>query len=293
MKPSITIGGVTISRDGPVFLVGEIGNNHNGSIETALALIDMAVECGLDAVKFQKRVPELSIPEKQKTVLKETPWGTMSYLEYRRKLEFGRDQYRRIESYCREKNIIWFASPWDLPSVEFLEEFDVPCYKVPSAQLTNRELLLKLRKTGKPVLLSTGMSTETEIKKAVALLGQDRLVLMHCNSSYPARDEELNLNYIPRLLREFPETVVGYSGHEKGISASIVAAALGARVIERHITLDRTMWGTDHAASLEFPDLRQLSRDLKKLSLWLGDGVKKVTESEKVMKQKLRNIDSL
>ncbi|UCD13728.1 MAG: N-acetylneuraminate synthase family protein [Thermoplasmatales archaeon] len=289
----IKIGNKKISRNGPIFKTAEIGINHNGSVEIAKQLIDLAKICGFDAVKFQKKVPELCVPETEKNRLKETPWGEMTYLEYKKKLEFGGNEYSEINDYCKEKGIIWFASVWDVPSVEFLEKYNVPCYKIPSAHLTNKELLLKVKSLKKPIIISTGMSTEDEIKKAVMLLEGAQVMVMHCNSGYPAKDDELNLNYIKKLLKDYPDLVIGYSGHELGISATLVAAVLGAKVIERHITLDRAMWGTDHAASIEFSGMRRLSRDLDKLSVWAGDGVKKVTETEQIIKKKLRNVETL
>ncbi|MFH1308553.1 MAG: N-acetylneuraminate synthase family protein [Patescibacteria group bacterium] len=277
----------------PVFFIAEVGINHNGDLRLAKQLIDLAAINGADAIKFQKRTPELCVPEEQKNQPKETPWGDMTYLDYKKKMEFGKAEYDEIDRYCKEKGILWTASPWDIPSVEFLEQYDVPFYKVPSAHLTNKELLLKLKETGKPILLSTGMSTEEEIKKAVEILGEAEVAILHCNSGYPAKDEELNLAYIKKLKEVFPNNVIGYSGHENGIAASLIAAMLGARIVERHITLDRTMWGTDHAASIEYNGLRRLTRDLKKIPIWVGDPVKKVSEIEEKMKKKLRNKDTL
>jgi len=293
MMKEIKIMDKVISEDSPVFFIGEIGINHNGSVEIAKNIIDMAKLCGVDAVKFQKRTPEICVPEEVRDKLRETPWGKITYFEYKKKIEFGEEEYREIDRYCRDKNMIWFASAWDLPSIDFLEQFDIPCYKIPSAQLTNRELLEKIKHLGKPIIMSTGMSTEEEIDKAVHLLNGTDLILMHCNSSYPAADNELNLRYIQTLKEKYPDIIIGYSGHEKGISASLVAATLGAKVIERHITLDRTMWGTDQAASIEFSGLRRLVRDLKKLPMWLGNGEKKIYESEKKVKEKLRWTETL
>ena len=292
----IKIGNKVISEESEIFFVAEIGINHNGSLDIAKRLIDMDSMLDTDAVKFQKRTPEICVPEHKKNEIKETPWGLMTYLEYRKKLEFGTNEYREINEYCKSKKIIWFASVWDIHSIEFLEKFNVPVYKIPSAKLTDKELLEHVAKTEKPIFLSTGGSTLEQIKKAVHILektSQNPLVIMHCNSSYPANDNELNLKVIQILKKIFPNHIIGYSGHEKGITASIVAAVLGAKVIERHITLDRIMWGTDHAASLEFPGLRRLIRDLKKLPIWLGDGIKRVYESEKLVMEKLRNKDTL
>ena len=282
------IGNKKISNYGPIFFVAEIGINHNGDIETAKQLIDLATFCRCDAVKFQKRTPELSVSETMKNCVRDTPWGRITYLEYKRKTEFDKQAYTEIDRYCEKKEIPWFASPWDIPSVDFLEEFNVPCYKVPSAMLTDKKLLEKIRVTGKPVLLSTGMSILEEIDSAVNLLSNLPLVIMHCNSSYPADASELNLRAIPMLQNRYPNNVIGYSGHEKGYSPSLIAALMGARVIERHITLDRTMWGSDQAASLELDGLRRLVRDLAFLPAWLGDGEKKVYPSELPIREKLR-----
>jgi sialic acid synthase SpsE/CMP-N-acetylneuraminic acid synthetase len=275
-----------------IFFIAEIGINHNGSMENAKKLIDMAVKCGADAVKFQKRVPELCVPEWKKDQIRQTPWGKIPYLEYKKKIEFGGSEYRQIDEYCKQKNIPWFASPWDVPSAEFLEQFNIPYYKIASAKLTDRRLLETVRDFGKLVFLSTGMSTEAEIRKAVEILGENTIIL-HCNSSYPAPDKELNLNYIKTLQNQFPEHIIGYSGHEFGISASLIAAELGAKVIERHITLDRAMWGSDQSASIEFSGLRRLIRNLRKLEKWKGDGIKRITEKEQKAREKLRNVKSL
>ncbi|MFT4303208.1 MAG: N-acetylneuraminate synthase family protein [Candidatus Woesearchaeota archaeon] len=289
----IKLNNKIISDKSPIFFIAEIGINHNGSLEIAKKMIDLAYLCEADCVKFQKRTPELCVPEEQKNILKETPWGQMTYFEYKKRIEFEKEEYDEIDKYCKERNIIWTASPWDIPSVEFLEQYDVPFYKLPSAMLTNKELLTKIKELKKPIMLSTGMSTEIEIEKAIKLLGEENLILLHCNSAYPAKEEELNLNYISILKEKYPNIIIGYSGHEVGFSASIVAATLGAKVIERHITLDRAMWGTDQAASLGPDGLRRLIRDLKSLPIWLGDGVKIVTDSEEKVKKKLRNINSL
>ena len=289
----IRIKNKIISADSPIFFVGEIGINHNGSIENAKKLIDMANLCEIDAIKFQKRTPEICVPEHKKNEIRETPWGDITYLEYKKKIEFGEEEYKQIDEYCKTKNMIWYASPWDLPSVDFLEQFNVPCYKIASAKLTDRELLEKVSKLDKPIFLALGMSTAEEIDKAIKVLKNNDLVLMHCNSSYPAPDNELNLNFITTLKKKYPDHIVGYSGHELGISASLIAAELGAKVIERHITLDRAMWGTDQAASIEFSGLRRLIRDLRKLEVWKGDGVKRVSKAERIVRDKLRDKNTL
>ena len=294
MNKIIDLKGKKITDETQPVFIGEVGINHNGSVDIAKRIIDMAKICGVEFLKFQKRTPELCVPEDARNRVKEeTPWGEMTYFEYKKRMEFGIDEFKIIDNYCKEKQIIWFASVWDIPSVDFMEEFDTPCYKVPSAKLTDKELLDKLRKVGKPIILSTGMSTQAEIDKAVAFLNDTKLVIMHCNSSYPAKDEELNLNYIKVLTQKYPKHIVGYSGHEEGITASLIAALLGAKLIERHITIDRAMWGTDQSASIEFSGLRRLVRDLKLIDTWLGDGVKKLYESEIITKKKLRDKETL
>lgn len=289
----IRIKDKVISEKAPIFFVAEIGINHNGSLDIAKKLIDMALLCGADAVKLQKRTPEICVPEHKKHRIHETLWGDITYLDYRKKIEFGKKEYDEIDEYCKIKNVIWFASPWDLPSVDFLEEFNIPCYKIASAKLTDRELLEKVSRLNKPIFLSLGMSTEKEIDKAINILKDNELILLHCNSSYPANDHELNLKYIQVLKDKYPNHIIGYSGHEHGIAASLVAGELGAMVVERHITLDRAMWGSDQGASLEFSGLRRLVRDLKKLHIWKGNGIKRVTEAEKRMREKLRDKNTL
>ena len=292
---SLYFGDKKISRNpkDSIFFIAEIGQNHNGDPEIAKQMIDLAIMNGADAVKFQKRTLEICVPEHQRDKPKDTPWGEMTYFEYRKKLEFEKKEYDEINRYCKERGILWFASPWDIPSVDFLEQYDLPFYKVPSAKLTDKEFLLRLKETGKPIILSTGMSTEEEIKKAAEILSGSELVILHCNSGYPAKDEELNLSYIEKLREMFPEYIIGYSGHELGVAASLIAGMLGARVIERHITLDRAMWGTDQAASLDYSGIRRLVRDLKKIPVWVGDGNKKVTEIEKMKRDSLRDKNTL
>ncbi|MDA3781232.1 MAG: N-acetylneuraminate synthase family protein [Bacteroidales bacterium] len=291
---NLNIGNKTISKDSPIFFIAEIGINHNGSLELAKKMIDMAVEAGCDAVKFQKRTPEICVPEAQRGKLRETPWGEMTYFDYKKKIEFEDKEYTEIDKYCKEKGILWTASSWDIPSLEFLERFNVPFHKVASAKITDREMMEKLRDTGKPIILSTGASTLEQVKRAVKIFeGHNELALLHCNSGYPAKDEELNLNAIKTLEKELPGLIIGYSGHEQGIAATLVAATLGAKIIERHITLDRTMWGTDQSASIEPQGLQKLMRDLHKLPIWLGSGEKVVFETEKKVMEKLRDKDTL
>lgn len=292
-KKEIHVENRVISEDSPVFFIAEIGINHNGDLNIAKKIIDMASFCKADAIKLQKRNLELSVPLEMREIPRETPWGTMTYYEYKKRMEFDELDFKEIEKYCNEKEMIWSASIWDIPSLEFIMKFDVPFIKIPSAQLTNKELLLAARETNKPIFLGTGMSTEAEMKKAVKILEESYLVIMHCNSAYPAKNEDLNLSYIKKLRKLYPEHIIGYSGHEEGIAASIVAATLGARVIERHVTIDRAIWGTDQAASIEFSGLRRLVRDVKKIHIWFGDGMKRVTDSEIPIKKKLRNVETL
>jgi len=278
-----------IGDDRPTYIIAEIGINHNGSLKIAKKLIDSAVSSGCDAVKFQKRTSHLCVPEQQQQVMKQTPWGTMTYLEYRDRVEFNEAEYLEIDRYCKEKGIMWFASCWDEPSVDFLEQFSPVCHKLCSAALTNDNLLRHLNSTERPIILSTGMSTMKEIRHAVSLLDQDRLLIAHCTSSYACKPEELNLNMIKTLRREF-NCPIGYSGHELGLVTTCAAVAIGASFVERHITLDRGMWGNDQKASLEPGDLQQLVRDIHETEKALGDGIKQVYESEEAALLKLRKI---
>ncbi|OYN91012.1 N-acetylneuraminate synthase family protein [Parenemella sanctibonifatiensis] len=284
------IGSRIVGPGHPAFITAEIGINHNGELDYALRLIDVAAEAGCDAVKFQKRTNEICVPRDQWDVMRETPWGSMKYIDYRHRVEFGQEEYAAITERCQKLGIEWFASPWDVPSVDFLEEFDVPAHKVASASLTDDELLTKLRSTGRTVILSTGMSTPEQIAHAVEVVGTDNLVMCHATSTYPAPAEQLNLRMIHTLQREFPEVPIGYSGHETGLQTTVAAVALGARFIERHITLDRAMWGSDQAASVEPGGLERLVRDIRTVEAALGDGVKKVYDEEKKAMKKLRRV---
>jgi N-acetylneuraminate synthase len=266
---TVSIGSRVIGGGRPAYVIAEIGLNHNGDVDIAKKLIDVAARAGADAVKFQKRTPEISTPEHMRDVPRETPWGVMSYLDYRRRVEFGRDEYVEIGDHATMLGLDWFASPWDVPSVHFLEELNVVAHKVASASLTDTELLVALRETGKPVILSTGMSTIEQIDRALDTLGTDRVVLM--------RDR-------------YPGVPVGYSGHERGLQISLAAVAIGAVAVERHITLDRTMWGSDHAASLEPTGLEHLVRDIRVIERATGDGVKRVFDSERAPMAKLRRV---
>lgn len=287
---SVTIGTHQVGGGAPTFVVAEIGLNHNGSVDLAKQLIDVAADAGADAVKFQKRTPEIATPEHMRDTPRDTPWGTMTYLEYRHRVEFGRDEYIEIGDHAVMRGLEWFASPWDVPSVKFLEDLGVACHKVASASVTDLELLAALRDTGKPVILSTGMSTMDEIDRAVETLGTNGLAIMHATSTYPMEPDEANLRMIPVLRDRFPGVPVGYSGHERGLQISLAAVAVGAVAVERHITLDRTMWGSDHAASLEPGGLATLVRDIRIIEEARGDGVKRVFAGEEAPKTKLRRV---
>ncbi|HEX4812944.1 MAG TPA: N-acetylneuraminate synthase family protein [Nonomuraea sp.] len=285
----VAIGDVLVGDGEPVYVIGEIGINHNGDLDIARRLIDVAADAGCQAVKFQKRTPAICVPDGQKGQMRQTPWGEMTYLEYKERTEFGRDEYRQIAKYCDERGVHWFASPWDVPSVEFLEEMDVLVHKVASASVADHELLRALAATGKPVILSTGMSTLREIDAAVEILGTDELIMMHATSTYPLPPEEANLRTITTLKERYG-VPVGYSGHERGLQISLAAVTLGAVCVERHITLDRTMWGSDHAASLEPAGLEHLVRDIRIIEQALGDGVKRVFPGEEAPKARLRRV---
>jgi N-acetylneuraminate synthase len=283
----INIGGKRIGDHQPCFIVAEIGINHNGDIEIAKELIRVAKKAGVDAVKFQKRTPEHCVPLEQRHVMRETPWGYISYMEYREKVEFGIDQYNEIDTYCKENDIAWFASVWDEPSADFINQFNVPCYKIASALLTNDSLLNYVRTKKQPVLLSTGMSTLEEVDHAVEILGKENLILLHTCSAYPAHYDELNLRVIP-LLKDRYGIPVGYSGHETGLPSTVAAVTLGACVVERHITLDRAMWGSDQSASLEPNGINRLVRDIRLVETSLGKAEKIVLPREMPIKQRLR-----
>lgn len=285
-----TFGSRTAGPGRPVYVVGEIGINHNGDLGNAFALIDAAAEAGCDAVKFQKRTPEICTPRDQWDIERDTPWGRMTYIDYRHKVEFGEDEYRAIDDHCAKRGIDWFASPWDTEAVAFLEKFDVPAHKVASASLTDDELLRALRATGRTVVLSTGMSTPHQIRHAVEVLGSANILLCHATSTYPAKAEELNLRVINTLREEYPNVPIGYSGHETGLQTTLAAVALGATFVERHITLDRAMWGSDQAASVEPGGLTRLVRDIRTIETALGDGIKRVYESELGPMKKLRRV---
>jgi N-acetylneuraminate synthase len=273
----------------PIYVIAEIGINHNGSLDITKKLIDVAKASGCDAVKFQKRNPEKCVPAEMRDKMRETPWGYISYLEYRYKVEFGQDEFEQIDNYCRAQKIAWFVSCWDVDSVAFIEKFNTPCIKIPSASLTDRELLEATRDTKLPVMLSTGMSNMDHINAAVKLVGTDKLLLAHATSTYPCPKEELNLKMITTLRALF-DCPIGYSGHEVGLATTLAAVALGASFVERHITLDRAMWGSDQAASVEPGGFHRLVRDIRVVEKAMGDGVKRVYDSEVPIRQKLRRV---
>jgi len=280
-----------MSLNNKIYVIAEIGINHNGSLEIAKQLIDIAKVAGCDVVKFQKRNPDVCVPEHQKKIMRDTPWGKMTYLDYKYKVEFNQSDYDEIDEYCKSKDIHWSASPWDIDSLNFLIEYDIPFIKIPSALLTNLELIKESAKKSKELIISTGMSTMKEVDLAVDAIknanSNCKYSILHCNSTYPAPIEDLNLKCIQTLEKKY-NCPVGYSGHEFGLTTTIASICMGATIIERHITLDRTMWGTDQMCSVEPQGLIKLVRGIKELSLAIGDGEKRVTEKEKEIRKKLR-----
>jgi N-acetylneuraminate synthase len=274
----------------PVFVIAEIGINHNGSLDVARRLIDGAVLSGADAVKFQKRTPEQCVPREQWGVERDTPWGRMTYIDYRRKVEFGEREYAAIDRHCRERGIQWFASCWDEEAVDFMERFDPPCYKAASASLTDHALLRRKKATGRPLIVSTGMSTIDEIHAGVEAAGRDKLLVAHATSTYPCPVEQLNLRMIGTLKHLYAECPIGYSGHETGLAPTWAAVTLGATFVERHVTLDRAMWGSDQAASVEIGGLMRLVSNVRDIERSMGDGVKKVYPGELRQIAKLRRF---
>jgi len=287
--PAVNIGGHAVGPQRPCFVVAEIGINHNGDLELAKRLIDAAVNAGCDAVKFQKRTVDVVFTPDELARPRENPFGPTNG-DLKRGLEFGEAaEYREIDAYCKAKNILWFASCWDPESVDFIARFDPPCFKIASACLTDNDLLRHHKRFGKPVVLSTGMSTMEQIEGAVEVLGTDNLVILHATSTYPAQPEELNLRMIPALQGRFA-VPIGYSGHEVGLPTTVAAVALGACMVERHITLDRAMWGSDQAASVEPHGFGRLVREIRAVERALGDGVKRVYEREIPVMKKLRRV---
>ena len=273
------------------YLIAEIGINHNGDMQIAKKLIDAAFACSWDSVKFQKRNPDIAVPEHQKNVIRDTPWGRMTYLEYKHRIEFGEKEYDYINKYCKEKPCDWSVSVWDLDSLNFCLKYNLNYVKFPSAMMTNDELLLETAKSKIPIILSTGMSTLIEVDHAVNILEKhaSSYAILHTNSSYPAKIEDLNLNVIPFFIKRYNCTV-GYSGHEYGLTPSVIAVAVGAKIIERHITIDQKMWGTDQSSSVEIMGMDMLKKRIDDVKIVLGKGEKFVTESEINVRKKLRGV---
>jgi N-acetylneuraminate synthase len=289
-RAAVPIGRRQVGDGQPVFFVAEIGINHNGSLEVAKRLIDGAVAAGCDAVKFQKRTPELCVPRNQWNLERDTPWGRLRYIDYKRRIELSDRDYAEVDRYCRERKIMWFASCWDEESVEFIESFDPPCYKAASASLTDLPLLHAMKATGRPLIMSTGMSTMPEVERSIAEVGSDSLLVAHSTSTYPCPPDALNLRMIHTLKQRWPHVPIGYSGHESGIAATCAAVSLGATFVERHITLDRAMWGTDQSASVDVPTLVSLVEQVREIEVALGDGVKRLHEGELEARNKLRRV---
>jgi N-acetylneuraminate synthase len=293
MSSNVIVENRYIGKGEPVYIIAEIGLNHNGSLEIAKKLIDGAVFSGCDAVKFQKRTPELCVPQDQWNIERDTPWGRMDYIDYRHKVEFGLAEFDEIDRYCKMKGIHWFASCWDEEAVDFIEQFDPVIYKIASASLTDHELILKTKRTGKPIIISTGMSTLEQIEETVNLLDRSKLMIAQSTSSYPCKLEELNINVINSFRELFPNIPIGYSGHETGLAPTYAAVENGAVFVERHITLDRAMWGSDQAASVEINGMFRLVKDIRDIEIAMGDGIKRVYESEIKSIKKLRRTKPL
>ena len=292
MARVVDLNGRLVGDGCPNYIIAEIGINHNGSLEIAKKLIDVAKAAGCDAVKFQKRTPEKCVPAEMRDKMRETPWGYISYLEYRYKVEFGAEEFTQIDNYCRAQKIQWFVSCWDPDSVDFMKQFKTPCIKIPSASLTDKELLESVRDSGHAMMLSTGMSNSDQIDAAIKIMGTENLLLFHATSTYPCPKEELNLRMITTLREKYP-CPIGYSGHEVGLATTVAAVALGASFLERHVTLDRAMWGSDQAASIEPNGLKRLVKDVRNVEIALGDGKKRVYESEVIAASRLRLKDTL
>lgn len=286
----IKIGNRYVGEGEPLYLIAEIGINHNGDMQIAKKLIDATFATGWDCAKFQKRTPEICVPENQKNIMRSTPWGEMTYLEYKYRVEFEKKEYDYIDKYCSEKPIDWTSSVWDMPSLEFLLKYEIPFIKIPSAKITELELVTECAKSGKPVFISTGMSTIEEVDTAVQILekhANGNYVLFHTNSTYPSKIDELNLQMIKTLKNRY-DCIVGYSGHEYDIEPTVIAPVFGASVIERHVTLDHKMWGTDHAASLEVRGMDMLEKRVRTTKTIVGNGIKTISCGEEKIREKLR-----
>lgn len=288
VRKCVNIADRVVGDGYPCFIIAEIGINHNGSVDLAKRMIDIAVTTGCDAVKFQKRTVDVVYTKEELAKERLSVFGNTNG-DLKRGLEFGKEEYAEIDRYCKQHGILWFASCWDEASVDFIEQFDVPCYKIASASLTDDSLLKHTKSKGKPILLSTGMSTMEEIRHAVSILGEDDLILYHCTSTYPSNADETNLRVIESFRKEF-SCPIGYSGHERGVTPSVIAVAIGANSVERHITTDRTNWGSDQAASLEMAGLYHMVRDIRQTPILLGDGVKVVYKREIPIIDKLRRV---
>ena len=286
---SFKIGNKLVGDGQPCYVIAEIGINHNGDIDLAKRLISVAIAAGCDAVKFQKRTIDVVYTADELSKPRENPFGTTNG-DLKWGLEFDEEDFVEIDSFCKSAKMPWFVSAWDEGSVEVINKnFNVPCFKIASASLTDDQLLRHTRATGKPIILSTGMSTYSEIDHAVEVLGKKDLILMHATSTYPANYDELNLKAIP-TMRERYGIPIGYSGHETGIPTSVAASVLGACMVERHITMDRAMWGSDQSASLEPNGISRLVRDIRLCEQSMGDGVKRVYEREVPIIKKLRRV---
>jgi len=290
MGKMVRLGKKSVGNGQPCFVIAEIGINHNGCVNIAKKLIDIAVSSGCDAVKFQKRTVDVVYSQEELAMPRPNPFGETNG-DLKRGLELKFEDYEEIDEYCKKRGIMWFASCWDKDAVDFMELFDIPCYKIASASLTDDDLLRHTASKGKPLLLSTGMSTVEEIDHALSITGTENVILYHCTSTYPTDPNESNLLVIQEFIEKY-DCPVGYSGHERGLTPTILAVALGACSVERHITLDRTMWGSDHAASLEPQGLFRLLRDVRAVPSLFGDGKKTVYSSEKLIIKKLRKTFS-
>jgi N-acetylneuraminate synthase len=288
VNPTVRIGGKLLGDGQPCYIIAEIGINHNGDLDLAKRLMSVAVAAGCDAVKFQKRTIDVVYTKEELAKPRESPFGATNG-DLKRALEFGEEDFRDIDAYCKAVKIAWFTSCWDEQSVDIMEQFNPPCYKIASASLTDDQLLRYTRKTGRPIILSTGMSTLDEIDHAVEVLGKQDLIILHACSTYPAYYSELNLRAIP-IMRERYGVPIGYSGHETGIPSTVASVVLGACCVERHITMDRAMWGSDQAASLEPNGIGRVVRDIRLIEQSLGDGVKRVYEREVPIIKKLRRV---